>query len=241
MVVLCIISCNNNLTREMKIGNQIVRSNFIQDSILDGETKFYSLDSVLENITFFKQGIPNGLSISFYKNGKIRDSMIYINGFKEGRYHAYDSYGSILYSDYYFHNHLIGERKLYKEGLLSNYSFFDFEGRLLYSCDYDSIGIRRATGEILNANINSVFQGNTDKKRIFIYFIAPDGVDTDYKIGIVDSSGKYRKELCGLNHLNRMFIDTIVNKLSNNFSYFVSLDYNDRQNDFHKVYIIDLK
>lgn len=233
-------SCNNSKPSKLKIGNQIIESHFTKDSLFEGETRFYSESGNIQSKMFFTNGMPNGVCINYYSNGKVKDSSLYKVGYQEGYHYVYDSLGKIVYCDFYLHDHLIGDRKYYENGLISNYSFFDYEGRLLYGCDYDSIGVKLFWGDILNVGVNSIHYNDTLKSRIFIYFIKPEKIEIDYTLGFIDSSGN-KSELTKLEILNRISIDTIVNNPPKGLTYYVSLKYNDTINNFQKIYLSDLK
>ncbi len=236
-------NCQNVRVKEKKrIDNKIIKSYFINDSIFDGVTEYFNLDNLLESKIQYNKGIKHGFEINYYSNGRIYDSSFYINGQKNGFHYVYDSSGQLVYKDYYFRGFGIGGKAFYKQGKPHQYIFSNFEKRDIYSCEYDSQGMRKYNGELLNLSLYTVKLNNQKHEGLFIYLISPPDINIEYTLGITDENEKVKKRVATFDN-NRMFVDTILTPPSQGFQYYLSVDYNDKSNDIRKNYfnILDWK
>lgn len=242
LFIALIIGCKNGQQKieRRKIGNYFVESIFINDSVYHGTTKFFSLKGELESKIHFINGTKDGIAINYHKNGNIHDSSFYVNGLKNGDHFVFDSSGELIYQDFYVSGHRLGGHVLYKKQKVYQYIFSNFEKKNIYSCIYDSIGVKQFSGDILNTTIYTTNINNTPCYGLFVYLIYPPNIFVKYTLGIEDTVRKIKKDLQVFSK-DRIFIDTVLEIPRKSEQYFVSAEYNDTVNKFHKIYVDKLE
>lgn len=237
-LITLIIGCSNERRKfeKREVDNYIVEGIFINDSVYEGLTKFFSLKGELKSKINFMNGKKNGIAVNYFDNGNIHDSCFYENGLKNGDHFVFDSSGNLVYQDFYVQGYRIGGQVFYKNKEVWQYIFSNFEKKNIYSCIYDSIGVKQFGGEILNTSIYTTNINNSTYYGLFFYLIYPPNISVKYTLGIEDIDTKTKKEL----HVfpkRGIFVDTILAIPAKSEKYFVSAEYNDTTNKFHKVYV----
>lgn len=240
-----IISCKSNHQerqfKKINMFNRIVEGYFTNDSIVNGEFKYYSHAGYLDSKITFLNGEKNGVAINYYPNGNIWDSSIYKNGFKHGHHYVYDSLNKLIYKDYYFYGQSLGGQVFYKKNRINRYVFNNFEQQQLYEGLYDSTEVLyRYGGEIINAHLYQANNNNIPNYGVFSYFLNPPNVTIKYTLGLIEDETDDRKEISDFNN-DRVFLDTILPEPSPGWSYYIAADYNDTISKYRKVFLTVLK
>lgn len=238
-IIVIIVSCNNtgeSHTRKL-IGDKYIESKFINDTMYDGLTKYYSLSNVLESAIEFNKGIKSGYSINYYPSGIVHDSMTFINGLAHGYHFVYDSMGNLEYKDYFYQGRKVGGLYFYKEGKIVEYDFVSFDGKLLYKAKYDEMGsIKEFGGEIITLNRSAKHSGDKEEDILFLYIPNPPSILIEYSIYVYDSVNQKKQNFKSIPQTQEMFIELVLPRLVNS-SYLVQAYYLDSLNNFTKVYI----
>jgi hypothetical protein len=243
LVGFCIASCSHDTRKynRKKLNNRIVEGRFIDDSIFDGEIKYFAYTGYLEARMFFNNGQHDGAAIVYFPNGKIWDSSFYHLGLKEGSHYVFDSVGRLLYVDFYYHGQRLGGKTFYKNGKIERYLFDDFEKHQLYEGLYDSIQtVAKYGGEIVNANLYKAEKNGINSFGIFAYVLNPPNIRIGYTVGLVEDKTNETKDLFELNR-SSVFVDTILSEPSPGWSYYVKADYNDSLANYRKIFLTVLK
>lgn len=237
-IVIFLVKCHDKKIVKRQIGNEIVVSNFGDDTLFNGETIFYSLDGKLKAKIFYKKGIKNGPSINYYSNGRINDSVFFENGKEKGKYFFYDSSGMLNSVGNYFNGKMIGGREFYSNGHLIGYDFVDLDEKPLFSIFYDKINIpERYQGDIINFSFKSLPTEKTTKYELKLYTIFPPSFKIDYSLGIYKNSSKKLDSDSRLFNPIIPIVDTVLSDLPKGWSYFIKADFLDSSNGFHKIFI----
>lgn len=246
-LVLILTGCNHsnenqtNYSKKVIKGNGFVEAFFINDSIIEGEASYYDEMGQLERKTMFKKGKKEGVALEYYSNGQVRDSVNYCYDLKNGPHYVFDSLKKFVYQDYYFFGKLIGGKTRFKNGFVDNFTFSNFENTTLFYCTYDSIGsINRFGGEVINAYPFSSKLNGFQAIGVFSYLIYPPTVNVTYSLGITNEKNGDQKEIMSLDR-ETPFIDTVLPSLNHNWNYYISANYNDSLNKFHKYFMTVLK
>ena len=88
-LAIVLLSCGKEPKKKLQrkfFNGKIIESNFINDCLPDGVSKYYDLDGRLESIITFSKGLKNGSAINYYDNGTIHDSSFYQMGTKNGNH-----------------------------------------------------------------------------------------------------------------------------------------------------------
>ena len=244
-IIVLIYGCKSeNQDKENKrihLNGRIVEASFLNDSLIDGEAKFYTPQGNLESKVMYKEGRKNGVFKSYYQNGKIQDSTFYKLGVQQGEHFAFDSIGNLIFKNYFYNGRNFGNNEIYKKGKIDKYFFTDFEKRQLFVGDYDSVGsIYRFAGDIVNAHLYSLELDGYPSYGIFAYFLSPPNISIKYTLGLIDEKTKSKQKLIEFVD-KRIFFDTILNKPQPGWSYYISADYNDTIANYNKVFLNILK
>jgi hypothetical protein len=218
-----------NSVQKKKIGDNMVESRFINDSLMDGIANFYDLDRNLLSTRTYSNGLKNGATIFYYKNGRIKDSMNYTNDVLNGPSYEYDSLGKLKFTVTHFHGIEFGDHAIYNGGKIQKYYFTDFEKRMLIRCYYDSTGLCDSI-EFNAAPILTDYSTDEGEPiiRMFVYFPHPPNFGIRYKVGTIDNNHNKQSEF--LLNTHRQFLDTIIS-FKRNLNYFISIDYKNLLSD----------
>lgn len=183
-------------------GNLEVSGVFKEDSIYDGIMTFTDLrnNTVLSKTTF-KEGVRNGISTEYYRNGKVKLLASYVNGEITGEAEYFDSLGFINYSQDYFYGIPVGGQVLYSLGLVNRYNYFNFEGELIFTLNYDSIKgakIVDLSPEVFQFKIFDkmpISELNGNDTYIRIYELKPPKYLFEYSIIEIDSLNSVGKKI----------------------------------------------
>jgi antitoxin component YwqK of YwqJK toxin-antitoxin module len=236
-LTILLISCNNKKdVQKKRVGDKIIETNFVEDSLFDGPTKYYNVDGQLESLIYYSKGKKNGFGINFYNNGKVHDSSTYLNGVKNGWHFVYDSTGELSFKDYFFYDLKVGEEIFYKHGKPSEFNFSNFERKRIFSCGYDSLGIAGTSGNILNVSTYGVYINNIRQQGIFVYLIQPPDIRVNYSLGLINERTNEKNELLKLKNTT-FFKDTALTIPKEGWKYYVAAHYNDTANKFEKIFL----
>ena len=221
--VLILFSCSNNPNHSRKkFKDYWVESNFVDDSVFNGLTKFYNDKKVLQKTEYYMHGIKNGPSLSYHSNGKVYDSINYINGFKNGYRFVYDSTGRLGRKQYYFMDRELGPDIFLHDNVITSYDFTDFDRHALYS--YVSVSLDsqiRRKGELLKWVPYQKYNGDSLNNYVFVYLIRPPKMSITYELVARDIDNK-ESNISFLT--NDVFADTLVSANDDKRKYFIKVD-----------------
>jgi len=107
-LLICEISCNNsNNLKTFNLNHQLVQAKLV-DGLIDGKATFYDSLGNFINITTYERGIRSGISINYYANRTVSDSVEIVAGKENGYWRYYDSNGNRTYCAYYYYGLLFG-------------------------------------------------------------------------------------------------------------------------------------
>src|SRR5882672_12013545 len=133
-IIIITMSCRNDIENSKhKVGPFLVEGHFIDDSVMDGEMKYYNSMAKLVTVINYQKGIKHGASINYYLNGKTYDSIFFYYGLKDGFHYIYDSTGKLSYIDFYSKGHNFGPQFYYSNGKLEKYYYNEFEKEPIYA------------------------------------------------------------------------------------------------------------
>jgi antitoxin component YwqK of YwqJK toxin-antitoxin module len=245
LLVIITLGCNagNRQFKRKEIGGEIVEANFLNDTLIDGVAKYYDKESsTLVRKVCYRQGQKDGLSVIYRENGSIYDSLNYSNNILNGPRYIFDDSGRLSFGQNYYHGVSIGGQYFFNKGVAKRYVYSDFEKKQLYEVLYDSVGAPyKYGGEIINANLYKVtVDGDSTFFGIFVCLLRPPNISINYSIGVTNEKTKEDKYLGNING-QREFIDTVLKAPGRESNYFISADYNDTLNKYHKVFMTVLK
>lgn len=197
------------------------------DTIYEGSINFTDkISGDLLSRSYFKNGILNGITEEFYKNGIIKSSGNYENGKMNGYTFFYDSTGNLVRQQNTYYDLPVGPRIDFKDGNPSTFGFYSLEKRLLFYLDYDSVYGKRITDLqesyfFLNKQEYALNDKVSQEKEYFMYTMNPPKYDFNYELVKVDSS---------------MQIKEIKLKINNNKPWtFFALKSNNQSNELNAI------
>ncbi len=238
--IFILISCSNNENHSRKKFNgYLVESNFIGDTMLDGLTKFYNDKSILQQAEYYSHGIKIGPSLSYHSNGKVYDSVNYINGYKSGYRFVYDSTGQLGRKEYYFLDRKMGPDIFFQGNIITSYDFTAFEKNALYnhvSISLDSQVKRK--GELFHCTPYQKYDGDSLNNYVFVYLIRPPKMSITYEIVARNSENKNESHLAYL--VNDAFADTLISYSEDRRIFFIKIDFFDSLEQKHQLHYREL-
>lgn len=191
--LLILFSCNAEKSKRIKAGEFDMEGSFIKGVIPDGVIKYYLPNTNnLVGSKEFVNGVVNGKSVNYY-NSKIIQVVNYKNGVESGFSEIYDSSGSNLRQrDFYYYGRKIGPSYGFdEERKLLFFDFKNFENKVLYSVEYNSVDRQYYSDDfekLENLNVSESIVNNQKKLRVFFYLIYPPKAIVTYKICYMDKS-----------------------------------------------------
>jgi hypothetical protein len=171
------------------------------------------------------------VTIIFYKNGLVKDSVNCINDFANGLEYIYDSTGMLEATRTNYRGKDIGDHFLYYKGKVAEYYFSNFEKKQLVDCKYDSLG--RCNYFSFNARPTIIKDGTNDNGdsviELFVYFPHPSDFKETYELDIVDTKQTEQQKIT-LDD-NRLYLDTLLSVSSQGWDYYMTINYRNISDD----------
>lgn len=160
------------------------------DSIWEGEMKFYDLDNRLVAKKNYRNNVLMGPSLRYNIEGIVIDSVNFIEGKKTGLEYVYNDAGEIIQIQNFFSGKEIGSTYTFDKGKIIEYSFNNFENKVLYYSSFDSKTREYYFPDdiyLANASIHSVTIDGKYGVNIFLYLILPPKLRLNHCIYKYDS------------------------------------------------------
>ena len=235
-----LISCSDNRgIKRTKIGSTYVEAHFIDSTSIDGIARYYDSSGVLNGVTNFRDGIKEGISINYYPNGKVSDSVEYRSGKEFGYWKEYDEKGNITCGNYYYYGVQFGPELVFENSRLKKFLFSDLNRSKIVECNYSSPGIID-TGILFRPqfNIKSVrFQGKL-VFNLFGYLPAIPHTEQRYSIGLSNEAHQDR-ELTPITGHDFM-IDTLLAPPPSGWHYYIGCRLKANKDSIDKFYIQEI-
>lgn len=101
---------------------------------------FYKNGNIERKVVFDSTGKPEGIAQLYFENGRLKSKKNYVNGLVQGISSIYDSLGNLDTKAFWYNNKMVGDFYEFRNNILSQYRFSDFQKRLANIIDYDSTG-----------------------------------------------------------------------------------------------------
>jgi hypothetical protein len=235
--------CMENKDRDgrREIDNYLAEGKFLNDSVPDGEVKFYDKQGkYLMAKSVYLNGKKNGLTINYFENGKIKDSLFFSEDIPNGPSYFYDSLVELSFSMYHFYGLTLGPIVYYQNGKPNRYYFTDFENNYLMECKYDSSENCTFFSYNNQPIISEVLDVQRKHKiRLLYYLPNPPNFAVSYSIGKKDSNDRtlsITKIKSG-----KLFLDTLLDYPSEGSQYYLEAHFISFDSSINKVYNHSLK
>lgn len=236
-----ILSCNKRKEKRRVFSGYYVISDFVNDTIFNGDTKFFDLDDNLLSKVQYNNGIKEGIEINYYKNGRVRSSYVFNKGIRKGKFLVNDSVGNILQEGMFFDGEKIGYRYSYLNGKLSTFSSFGLNDTLLFSVKYDTNSNPIAyKGSPINIDFTPNDNHQEESYYLQLGVIKPPRMNINYFLGISNIETKEEKRLCMLNS-DKYIFDTILPTPNAKWQYIIISEVSDFKKGFKEITILPIE
>jgi len=210
LIVFVVTSCTNHKIsdREIKVGGYRIVGEITDDSIYNGNVRFYKISSnKLAEETQYDKGVMNGKRSLFYENGTVLSTSYYEKGKLIGDNLFFDSSGQISNKTFWYYDLRVGPSIDYLNSDPIRYSFYTFENELIYSLDYANLRDKKIVDindnffRLVGYDSTDYWQGQQRNVGVEykIYLLNPPKFNFDYDIVEVDSSYQVIKVIDKLN------------------------------------------
>lgn len=101
-------------------GEALLAEEYYEDGVLEGESKSYYRNGKVTEILTYKNGILNGNSKRFSDEGILLDDVIYVDGKLNGLAKYYNLEGELIYTGPYENDEKVGKWEFYMDGELAD-------------------------------------------------------------------------------------------------------------------------
>lgn len=204
--------------RKLKIDDStIVMGAISEDTIFNGNMKFYNLNGMLLSECEYRDGILNGIRKEYFLNGHLSAVTNYSNGLLHGKARFYDKDGNLMEVRNFYYGLNVGESISLLNGRANKYTFYSLDFEPIFQLEYDPNHRREITSleesyfffrRDTFSSLNSI---NYDAKKtsIFLYLPSPPLYDFNYSLVYTDNKLKVISRIRSLKS-DKPWIDFIL-------------------------------
>jgi hypothetical protein len=241
LCVLFVCACQNrNGLKRIDKGKYIVEAIFSKDSIMNGNSSYYSKEGKLLNTTMYKDGMKNGISINYFPNGLVSDSVEFKCGKEVGYWRYFDVAGKKQYADYYYYGLQYGPELIYESDKLHKFLFSDLNRKVIVNCFYNSLGNLDSIGWFsMNFVVLDKLFDNKPVKNLFAYLPDIPGATQSFSIGTTNKEHQ-DSAICSVRG-HDFIIDTIMPLPSSGRFYYIACKLKTEGDSINKVFIEEFR
>ena len=220
--ILTLTGCINKNKEKMEIlheGLFTVKARSV-DGKREGKTEIYNSAGKLGGIVNYKNDLKSGMTVHYFPNGVVSDSIEYVCEKPQGFWRHYNDDGSPLHTNYYYFGLEFGPDAYYnnRDSVLSSFYFLNFERNHIVECSYDLHGNLDSIKKLnLQLVVEEKNKGNIPMLQIFAYLPTIPLAELSYSIGmaqgntpeVVDDKSKKSRKLYDIQS-SHFFIDTLL-------------------------------
>ena len=225
--VLLFVVCSCSTKKELK-SQKIIQDDLIItgniNPIYNGFITFHDLKSgVLVQESFYENGRLNGISKTYNEKGSIKEIVNYKNDTIHGNVFYYDTFGILENVTNFFYGLRVGPSSTFRNGILSQYTFYSFDNIPLYSINYDSINTK-SLAEVNDGFFLLSYNSTTNRGLKYIVFnVSPPKYKCNYYLV------KTNKQKKVLNTIDSFDIKGIW------FTFFINEDSLKNENEYYAI------
>lgn len=219
--------------------NYTVEATYLDSNLIDGRAKYFDKGGNLIYIENYVQGKKEGYATSYYPNQKLKDSMFFSNGLKNGFSYRFDPAGKLIRKSFNYYGLTVGDQFYRASDRKNVYFFLDFDKNVLIRCEYDSVGKSQLLHFDVNPKVSTVFNGNDSAYNLLIYFPNPPELSMKFMMGIKNETNKTKNEKELFNE--RLFLDTVVMKPKKGWYPYVSVHVENLEDSINQIHYYEFK
>jgi len=235
-----VAACSNDHdVKKVKVGSSYVEAHFVDSMTIDGLAKYYDSAGGLSNVVTYRMGKREGVSINYYPNKMIRDSVQYISDKESGYWMHYDEKGNLIYGNFFYYGLQFGPELVFENNRLKKFLFSDFNRRVIIESDYSTPG-RIDTGFFFNMQfaLKTVVFEDKPVFNLFGYLPAIPRTKSSFSIGLTNDAHQ-DKELTPITG-HDFIIDTLLSLPPHGWHYYISCRLKANKDSIDKVYIEEI-
>lgn len=122
-------------------GNIESKIRYINDSIKHGEAEYFYKNGKLKDRIMYKNNVKDGQHLHYFSNGQIQSKMFFKKGIQEGKTYWYYPNGKLEQESNWRNGKTFGNALYYyPTGNFQAYRCFDFQGNIRYVAEFDTLG-----------------------------------------------------------------------------------------------------
>jgi hypothetical protein len=241
--MLFLAGCNSRNKEKTEIlheGSFTVKARFV-DGKREGKTEIYKNSGKLAGTVNYKNDLMWGMTIHYFPNGVVSDSVEYVCDKPQGYWRHYNEDGSPRHFNYYYFGLEFGPDLWYdnRDSVMRTYYFLDFERQPIVECSYDRHGNLDSVKKIdLNFVLEDREKDSVPMIRVFAFLPKIPLAEQSYSIGIAENNkpigievkGKKAEKLFNITTPN-FYIDTLIAAPPSGYHYYLACDL--RANEGH--------
>jgi hypothetical protein len=207
--------------------------------VIDGKASYYDSSGALYNVTTYDKGIKNGISINYYPDKAVSDSVEFKCGKEYEYWKYYDSKGNIVYANFYYYGLQFGPELIFKNNKLDKFVFSDLSKKTLVTCEYDSSSnIDTGFRFRMQYALKAVMFENKPRLNLFGYLPRLPHAFQTYSLGLTNDKHA-DKELTKIEG-REFLIDTLLSYPPPGWHYYVSCNLRANKNSINKFYVEEM-
>lgn len=241
LLLLSLNSCNTNKGESIRVlheGSYTIKARFINGRS-NGKTEYYDDSGKLTGIINYRDDEKWGMSIHYYTNGVVSDSVMYVCDKSQGYWRHYDQVGRPTHFSYFYFGLQFGPDLWYdKDSVLRNYYFLNFERQPIVECTYNRYGHLDSIVKVdLTVIVDERIKNGNFVYHFFAYLPRIPLADMAYSIGIVDKDSVTQK-LCDIKGSN-FFIDTLLAAPPAGYHFYLGCNLKANEGKYHEIISVE--
>jgi hypothetical protein len=239
LTVISIKCSNDKGVKRVKIDNSYVEANFIDEKTIDGKASYYDSSGTLYNVTTYRKGIKDGISVNYYSNKTVSDSVEYKCGKESGYWRHYDLRGNSSYGNFYYYGLQFGPELIFKDNKLEKFLFSDLNRKIIVACNYDSNGeIDTSFRFTMQFSLKAVMYEDKSVLNLFGCLPKIPHAEQSYSIGITNKEHSDKELVRVTGH--EFLIDTLLAIPPTGWHYYIGCNLEANNGSINKFYVEEL-
>lgn len=240
--ILILAGCTSN--NQVKIetsheGSSTIKARYT-NGMRNGRTEIYDGSGHLRGIRTYKNDSLSGISIDYFSNGIMSDSLTYVCGKPQGYWAHYYQDGNFRHIAYYYFGLQFGPDIWYRrDDILKSFSFLNFEKEPIVECTYNTHGNLDSIIKMdLKVILTDEEQNGSQLVEFFAYLPKIPFTDDSYSIGIADQN-HVKQKLCDIKGSN-FLIDTVLSAPPNGYHLYLKCDVKSDDGKLLRTHVVEM-
>ena len=229
-------------------GPYTVKARYI-DGKREGKTEIYDSTGKLGGIVNYKNDLKSGITVHYFPNGVVSDSVEYVYDKPQGYWRHYNDDGSPRHINYYYFGLEFGPDAYYeaRDSVMRTFYFLNFERHPIVECSYDRHGNLDSIKKVeLQFIVEAKEKAGISMLQAFAYLPKIPLVKQSYYIGIaeganpvgIDDKNRKSRKLWDIETSN-FLIDTLLTAPPAGYHYYLGCDLKAVETGFEETLMVE--